>query len=137
MKHKFLFYLLSITWGLPLTLAGFLTATVLLATGHRPQRRCGCWYFNIGKSRWGGLNLGLVILCQPNASGSLKNHEFGHAIQNCRFGPIMLIFVVGSAIRYHYINHLEKLGLPTPDYDSWWFEGQATELGTLYTQTWR
>lgn len=125
-------YIASLTWGLPMVLVGFLTAIFLLATGHRPYRRSGCWYFEIGKSNWGGLSLGLTILCQPNAPDSLKNHEFGHAIQNCRFGFIMPILVLCSSIRYHYICHLEKEGLPVPRYDDWWFEGQATRLGHEY-----
>ena len=125
-------YVASLTWGLPMTLIGFLTAIFLLATGHRPYRRSGCWYFEVGKSNWGGLNLGLVIICQPNAPDYLKNHELGHAIQNCRFGPIMPFFVLASAIRYHYLNYLEKEGLPVVPYDSWWFEGQATSLGDKY-----
>lgn len=129
---RWVFYALSLTWGLPLTLCGLIVALFLLVTGHRPYRRSGCWYFEVGKSRWGGLNLGLVILCQPNATYSLKNHEFGHAIQNCYLGPIMLFFVLCSAVRYHYLDYLEKQGLPVPEYDSWWFEGQATELGTRY-----
>lgn len=127
---KRLFYLLNLTWGLPLTLCGLAVALFLRVTGYRPQRWGWCWYFNIGKTRWGGLNLGLVILCQPDAPASLKNHELGHAIQNSRLGPIMLFFVLCSAIRYHYINYLESKGKPTPPYDSWWFEGQATQLGT-------
>ena len=131
------FYLMSLTWGLPLTICGLAVALFLLATGHHPHRWGGCWYFEVGKSRWGGLNLGLVILCQPNAPDSLKNHELGHAIQNCYLGFIMLLFVTGSAIRYHYINYLEKEGLPVPPYDSWWFEGQATEYGNEYINLWK
>lgn len=127
-----MFYVMSFTWGLPLTLCGAVVALFLLVTGHHPRRWGGCLCFEVGKTRWGGLNLGLVILCQPNAPASLKNHEFGHAIQNCYLGPIMLFFVLCSAVRYHYIDYLEKQGLPVPEYDSWWFEGQATKLGTRY-----
>lgn len=131
MKHTS-FYVISLTWGLPLTLCGMAVALFLLATGHRPHRWGGCWYFNVGKSRWGGLNLGLVFLTDHNDNTRTKNHEFGHAIQNCYLGPIMLFFVLCSAIRYHYLDYLEKKGLPVPAYDSWWFEGQATKLGTQY-----
>ena len=131
-----MYYVMSFTWGLPLTLCGLIVALFLIGTGHRPQRWGWCWYFNVGKSRWGGLNLGLVILCQPDAPASLKNHEFGHAIQNSYLGPIMLFFVLCSAVRYHYINYLEKEGLPVMPYDSWWFEGQATEYGYKYIKLW-
>lgn len=40
----------------------------------------------------------------------------------------MLCFSIGSALRYWA---RELFGAKTP-YDSWWFEGQATELGTKY-----
>jgi hypothetical protein len=125
-------YIASLTWGLPITICGLFAAAYLLATGHKPYRHAGCWCFEVGKSDWGGLNLGLVILCQPNIPASLKNHEFGHAIQNCRFGFIMPIFVLCSVIRYHRINYLERRGLPIPRYDDWWFEGQATSLGEKF-----
>lgn len=127
--NKTLLYFLSFTWGLPITLCGLFVAAFLLATGHRPYRRSGCWYFEVGKSNWGGLNLGLVIICQPNAPDYLKNHELGHSIQNGFFGFVMPIFVLCSVIRYHYISWREKHALPVPGYYDWWFEGQATRLG--------
>ena len=130
--RRTIFYVMSFTWGLPLTLVGAVVALFLLVTGHRPHRWHGCVCFEIGKTRWGGLNLGLVILCQKGASDSLKAHELGHAIQNCYFGPIMLLFVTCSAARYHDITRREKHGKPVPEYDAWWFEGQATTLGTRY-----
>ena len=132
MKNKTLFYLSNITWGLPLTLCGLVGALFLRLSGHHPHRWGGCWYFTVGRQYWGGLNLGLVFLGQPNASDSLKNHEFGHAIQNCYLGPIMLILWLCSTVRYHYRNYMEGKGKPIPEYDAWWFEGQATKLGTKY-----
>lgn len=131
-----MFYVMSLTWGLPLTLCGGVVALFLLATGHRPCRWGGCLCFEVGKTRWGGLNLGLVVLCQPNTPALLKNHEFGHAIQNCYLGPIMLFFVLCSAVRYHYRDYKERKGVALPPYDSWWFEGQATEYGHKYIKLW-
>ena len=128
---KKLYYLLSLTWGLPITLIGAVVALFLIAKRYKPKRFGWVWCFEIGE-RWGGLNLGIVFLCEKGASDNLKCHEFGHAIQNCRLGLTMPFFVLCSAIRYHYINHLEKEGLPVMPYDSWWFEGQATHLGTEY-----
>lgn len=130
------FYVLSFTWGLPLTICGAVVAVGLMATGHRPRRWGGCWYFNLGKSNWGGLNLGLFFFTDNRDSTYTKNHEFGHAIQNCYLGPIMIPLVLCSAVRYHYLNYLEKQGLPVPEYDSWWFEGQATEYGHKYIKLW-
>lgn len=129
---RWVFYVMSLTWGLPLTLCGAVVALFLLATGHRARRWGWCWCFNVGRTNWGGLNLGLVFLTDHGDRVHTKNHEFGHAIQNCYFGFIMPVFVLCSAIRYHYLDYLEKQGLPVPEYDSWWFEGQATEYGKRY-----
>ena len=42
----------------------------------------------------------------------------------------MLALSLGSVARYWY---REIFGAKTP-YDAWWFEGQATELGTKYVK---
>lgn len=123
------FYTLSLTWGLPLTLIGTVVALFLFVTGHRPYLWHNCLCFELCKTRWGGLNLGPIILCQKGASDPLKSHELGHAVQNCRFGPVMLVFVLLSAARYHDRNRRAKRGETLPPYDSWWFEGQATGIG--------
>lgn len=134
--NKKLFYLLNLSWGLPLTLCGIVTAAALMAVGHRPRCYHGCLHFELGRTRWGGLNLGLVLLTQREPPEYLIAHELGHAIQNGKLGPVMLFLVLCSAIRYHYINYLESKGKPTPLYDSWWFEGQATEYGRKYIKLW-
>ena len=89
-----------------------------------------CPYFEIGKG-WGGLSLGWFFICCEDSSESLKCHEVGHLIQTAaNNGFIMFILCVCSAIRYWY---REIFNITTP-YDSWWFEGQATELGTKYVE---
>lgn len=129
------YYTLSLTWGLPLTLVGLLVGLALLATGHRPKRFGWTWHFEVGKG-WGGLSLGLIFLCCKDADNPLKAHEYGHTFQNCKYGPAMVLFTLASAGRYWYRTVMRDwLGKKLPDYDSWWFEGQATTLGTqLYTQ---
>lgn len=131
MKRK-LFYLLSLTWGLPLTICGYAVALFLMARGHRPRRFGACWYFIIGKTYWGGLNLGPIILTDKMDSEPLKCHEHGHGIQNCIMGPLILPFVLLSALRYHVRDWKAARGEVLKPYDSWWFEGQATKLGTRY-----
>lgn len=130
---KGLFYLLSLTWGLPLTLVGGVVAGALRLCGIKPFRFGLCLCFEVGRS-WGGLNLGLVILCGRGASDRIKRHEHGHAIQNCRLGPLILPLVLASAARYHDRNRRAKRGETLPPYDAWWFEGQATALGDQYFQ---
>lgn len=140
MKNKFLYNLLSLTWGLPMTLIGGLVALALVICGHRPKRHGGMIYFALGGS-WGGISLGRVFLCSESAAANtvLKNHEFGHSFQNCWWGPLF-IFVVGipSFIRCQYREYLYRVDRAKywtlPDYDAIWFEGQATELGNKYIE---
>ena len=131
--NKTLFYILSFLWGLPLTLIGLVVALALIITGHKPQKWGYCWYFTIGKTYWGGLEFGPIFLMDKSNSVHIKNHEFGHGLQNCVFGPAM-IFVVGipSAIRYWYrkIRYYNRNQVPPTDYDDIWFEGMASSWGT-------
>lgn len=130
--RKSTFAILSLTWGLPLTLCGAATALALRLMGHRPRRYGPCLHFALGRTRWGGLNLGPVLLTERDPAPSLLRHELGHAIQNCRLGPWMLLFWLASVGRYHLRRCRQRLGHPLPPYDAWWFEHQATRLGTAY-----
>lgn len=128
------FILRNLTWGLPVNLGGALFASLLLLTGHKPQKYGSCIQFEIGKN-WGGGNLGLFIFTGKNAPDRLKMHEHGHSIQNCYFGPLMPFLVnVPSSARF-WARKLIKKKLPKVrlrPYDSIWFERQATELGRAY-----
>ena len=132
MKFKiFMFYFLSFTWGLLFTLVGLIVALVLRVLGHRSKKFVLVRFFEIGKS-WGGLNLGLFFITSQNSTFSLRCHEFGHAIQNCMFGPLTpFIICIPSAIRYWYreLHYYRQGKKPKTDYDDIWFEGQATRLG--------
>lgn len=132
MLSKKLYYLLSFTWGLPLTLVGGLVALALLIMGHRPRRFGWCLYFEVGEN-WGGLEFGPIFLCNRNPSWHIKKHEFGHSIQNCFWGPLMIFVIcIPSAIRYWFRKLKKSRGSEATPYDSIWFEGQATKLGTDY-----
>lgn len=137
MKNKALYYILSLTWGLPLTLIGAIVAVCLMATGHKPKRWGGCIYFNVGKN-WGGLELGLFFLTDSRDSERTKNHEFGHSIQNCKYGVLMpFIVCIPSATRYWCREWMQRKGTPCKtDYDAVWFEGEATDLGYKYIRIW-
>ena len=128
--NKINFYLLSFTWGLPLTLIGCITAVILLAAGHKPKRYGYCWHFEVGE-RWGGVNFGAVFITAKNPSAHTKKHEHGHAIQNCYFGILTpFIVTIPSAMRYWY-RRLTPHKKHAP-YDSIWFEAQATEIGNRF-----
>ena len=127
------YYILSFTWGLPMTLIGLVVSAVLLLLGYKPKRYGWTYYFEVGEN-WGGVELGLCFVCNKGASSRTKAHEFGHSIQNCYFGPLMPFIVsIPSAVRYWYREwqmHRGKTDLPP--YDSIWFEGQATSIGVTY-----
>lgn len=129
---KALFYLISFTWGLPMTLAGIFAAAGLRLAGHKTKKWGWCRYFEIGEG-WGGCELGLFFVVNRRPSDHIRNHEHGHALQNCLWGPLMpFIICIPSFLRYHY-RRLVKKRHPErklPNYDAIWFEGQATDWGT-------
>ena len=128
------FYLLSWTWGLPMALIGGITMLILMIAGKKPKRWGDCYYIEVGKD-WGGLNFGMFFLTSEKPSRYTKNHEHGHAIQNCYFGFLTpFLITIPSAVRYWYreLKYHKKGIVPPTDYDDIWFEGQATELGTDY-----
>lgn len=98
--NKPLYYILNCTWGCIMTLIGAVVALALLCVGKKPQKHAGCTYFNVGKS-WGGMELGCFFLTDSNDSTPTKNHEFGHSLQNCLWGPLFpFVVCIPSAIRY-------------------------------------
>ena len=134
--NKPLYYILNLTWGLPLTLVGALVALGLIITGHQAKPHGGCLYFNIGHS-WGGINLGLFFITDKNDYLPTKNHEYGHSLQNAAFGPLMIFLIaIPSAIRYWVFEWRKKHNRPSVPYDAIWFEGQATYLGNLTIDQW-
>lgn len=117
--------------GRPLSFIGDIAYLILCLLGYKQKIFYDiCPYFEIGKG-WGGLSLGWFFICCEDSSESLKCHEVGHTLQNANIdGWKMLTLSLGSVARYWY---REIFGATTP-YDSWWFEGQATELGTKYVK---
>ena len=129
------FYLLSFTWGLIMSLIGCIVTLGLLIIGKKPKRNQYGWYFEIGKN-WGGSELGCMCIVNENPSQHILDHEFGHGVQNCFFGPFMIFISLASAARYWYREYLTQIKhIPyhlLPVYDSIWFEGDATRIGTYY-----
>lgn len=97
---KPLYYVLNCTWGILMTGIGAVIALALMVAGHKPKRHAGSIYFNVGKS-WGGAELGLFFLTDETDTESVKDHEFGHSLQNCLWGPLMpFVVCLPSAARY-------------------------------------
>ncbi len=123
------FYIFSFTWGILLTLIGCIISCVLVLLKYKPKQNMYGWYFEVGKS-WGGLNIGPCSLVSANPSKHILQHEFGHSIQNCIFGPFIIPFItIPSICRYWY---RELKNITTPSYDYAWFEGLATMFGERY-----
>ena len=131
------FYILNLTWGLIMNIIGFIVALCLLIAGQRPKKSGLVWCFEIGEG-WGGVNLGLVILVCKDSDADTKIHEFGHAIQNAKYGLAMpFIVCIPSAVRYWIREFQYRSGNPPKtDYDAIWFEKEATELGKEYVAKW-
>ena len=119
------FYVLSFTWGLPMSLIGVIVCVILRCFGYKPKRYGHLWHIEIGKN-WGGVNLGWLFLTNRGASDRTKNHEVGHGYQNaCQLGWVFPIFGIISATRYW----LKRFGVKL-NYYGWWFEYRASEIGS-------
>ena len=88
---------------------------------------------------WGGLSLGMFSFVCKDAPERTKNHEFGHSIQNCIYGPAFITKVfIPSCKRYWKFRLAAKKGEPlTENYDDAWFEAEATKLGTEAFESWK
>lgn len=128
------FYIRNLTWGLPVNIGGAAVSAVMLMTGHKPKKYGDCIQFDVGKN-WGGGSLGLFMFTCKNADDALKAHEHGHSIQNCYYGPLMPFVVnIPSSARFwsRKLISAVKPGVQLSDYDSAWFEAQASALGQEY-----
>lgn len=130
-KNKTVFYILSFTWGIIISLLGIIVFLVLFIIKGKPKSYNHCYYYEIGNN-WGGLEFGWFYLVNNNSSVHIKNHELGHGIQNCYYGPLFVFLWFASIIRYQYRNIIKKIkpNKELPLYDSAWWEGQATSFGT-------
>lgn len=132
---KWLFYLLSFTWGILITSAGLLVGLGAILLGAKSLGKFGyCWVLEFGRG-WGGLSMGPTMIISKDFNTDGCCHEHGHAIQNCWFGPLMPFIVsIPSAIRYWYreFRYSRRNVAPPTPYNSIWFEKQATEVGTNF-----
>ena len=131
-ESAFLYYFLSLTWGLPMTLAGVAVSLVLLAFGKRPRKFCRNICFELPGINW-GLELGLFMII-PEGNTGVCAHEQGHGIQNIYLGIFMpAVISIPSAIRFHCRKHRAKKKRPLKrGYDDIWFENSATLSGEAF-----
>lgn len=133
---SFIYYFLQFTYGILMNVIGLLAFLITICFTHNVHRHYHSFYTTT-KKQFGGISLGIfVIVC--NDSDYLLNHEFGHSYQNIMFGPLFVFVVaIPSLIRAGYFNYRTSKGLPNKEYDSIWFEGQATRIGTKVYEKWR
>ena len=131
-ERRWLYYLLQLSWGLPINAIGFVCAAAL-SLYKRP--RMEKWHLVFELPVDFGLNLGLVMIVPKEPARSIVQHEIGHAIQNIYFGPLTIgVVVIPSVVRFWIRKIVRKKGRALPDYDSVWFEGQATTSGQYFCQ---
>lgn len=135
---KRIFWLLSLTWGLPMTLVGGVVYIALRITGHKPKKVGYTTWFEVGTG-WGGLSTGPVIVTCKNSRMSVLSHEYGHSINNCQLGPFMVVWSIASMIRYWYreLRYHRKGLIPPTEYDDFWFEALATRTGKEFFKTYK
>lgn len=136
MKHMWLYYLLNYTWGIIMTLVGWVVVGFIKLFFRKKiieSGKFGPAYFLMFGNNWGGLELGKSFLIADRMSESYtlhtKQHECGHTFQNAIFGPLVILLVaIPSAFRYW----LSRFGKLKSEYDSAWFEGSASYFGEIY-----
>lgn len=134
LKHKWLFYVLSYTWGIITTLIGLIISFGLLITGHKPQKYYWVHFFKL-KENWGGFSVGTTFVRDINSIDTINEHEFGHTMQNTLFGPVAIFLCfIPSIIRYFLFMKAQKKGIPTKDYNDIWFEASATDCGKFLVE---
>lgn len=133
-KHRILFYFLSFTWGIIMTLIGLIISFALLITMHKPERYYWIHCFKI-KENWGGFSSGTTFVRDTTSIEQVSEHEFGHTMQNTLFGPIAIfICFIPSMIRYFIRNKQIKQGKALKPYSSIWFEYSADVCGHLLVE---
>lgn len=136
-KHKILFYFLQWTWGILMNVLGLLITLVLVCCGKKIEKHNQCFHIKIGKC-WGGVSFGMFFFTGKETSEHTKDHETGHALQNCLWGLLFpIVIAVPSVIRYWYRKYLkwkyqEYSNFILKPYDSIWFENQASKWGSQY-----
>lgn len=127
------YYVLSWTWGIFMTAVGCLVGG-FLSFLHEPCSHKHGWYFVVGEG-WGGVSLGPITIVSREYDQHTLDHEFGHSLQNCVYGPLTIFLVaIPSAVRYWYRKWLRAtFPMKTlPSYYSIWFEDQASRWGEKY-----
>ncbi len=151
-KHRWLYYLLNYTWGLFLTLIGWITLFFLLITDKVYRNQDNDYfgkmiYLTRKKHDW-AFSIGTIVICgnlrvinnswcysEDEVNLSIVQHEIGHSIQNAIFGPFMVFIVnIPSMIRYWYRSTFPQKA--KGGYYDIWFEKSASIAGIYWKAKW-
>lgn len=100
-----LYWIISWTWGLPMTLFGAILALFCLITRHKPCRYKQAIYFQAFGDYWGGMEAGCFFFVDRHTTAHTCQHEWGHGVQNLVLGPLMpFVVCIPSASRYWLRN---------------------------------
>ena len=123
-----MYYLIQWTWGIIMNIIGFFAYLFAKIMKWPTKKYRKAIEIICPSNKIGGVSLGMFIIRGQNQE-QVMPHEYGHTIQNLKFGPAFL-FAIGipSFIRCGYYTLMTKKK-PLKPYDSIWFEGQATKLG--------
>jgi hypothetical protein len=139
-EHRWLYYLLACTWGIIMTIIGFIVSGALaiakLFLKDRIVFKPYYWIYSIsaGPDRWGGSEFGLCFLRDHKSGSPLAAHEFGHSFHNCLFGPLFPFVVAIPSAIWYWSRKLKTANASKP-YDTMWFEDAATQCGLYATKT--
>ena len=123
MKHMWLYYILNYTWGIIMTLIGWIAlgfVRLFLRKKIVEHGKFGPCHYIMLFDNWGGLDLGTNFFLADNMGKDWTLHTKQPL-------AIFLIFIP-SAIRY-WLDVFGKLNSP---YDLIWFEGNASTVGEEY-----
>jgi len=139
-KYRWLYYVLNYTWGLGMTIVGWLVywfTRIFLCLYIDEHGKFGhCHYLMIGDN-WGGLSLGTNLFIASRMGDECtyhtKCHETGHTFQNAIWGPFAIFLIyIPSVIRYWYQTIRSKHNKSNVKYDCFWAEESATDIGTKF-----
>jgi hypothetical protein len=124
------FWLLSLTWGLPLTLGGIVFFLISFLTRNIKDVKIVVGRVVVTlKSNIGGVSLGGFNFIGKWATIEVKWHEIGHSVQNYIMGPFILPFALWSLIRAALWTKIVNKN-PKADYDKdYWLEWHANRMG--------
>ena len=97
-------------------------------------RRYSGWGFSIGFVSVLNVPISLYPSIEIDLTKKLIEHETGHAIQNGRYGPLMLLFYLASYLRYWFVIITKKIDDPKFNYESFLVRGSSNQIGSRVLQ---